>query len=118
MSYDIFLRDPVSKEVLHSKAPHFMQGGTYVVGGTDELWLNVTYNYGDIFCSVMGKDGIHIIEGKTGAQTIPIFKSAIAKLNDDVDDDYWKPTEGNAKRPLYQLLAFAEMRPDGIWEIE
>ena len=118
MSYDISLCDPVSKEVLHSEAPHFMQGGMYAVGGTDELWLNVTYNYGDIFRSVMGKDGIYIIEGKTGAQTIPIFKSAIAKLNDDVDNDYWKPTEGNAKRPLCQLLAFAEMRPDGIWKIE
>lgn len=118
MSYNISLCDPVSKEVLHSEAPHFMQGGTYAVGGTDELWLNVTYNYCDIFRSVMGKDGIHIIEGKTGAQTIPIFKNAIAKLKDDVDKDYWKPTEGNAKRPLCQLLAFAEMRPDGIWEIE
>jgi hypothetical protein len=40
---------------------------------------------------------------------------AIAKLNDDVDQNYWKPTEGNAKKALTQLLALAKMRPDGVW---
>lgn len=39
------------------------------------------------------------------------------RLNDDdVDTDYWKPTEGNAKRALLQLLAMAKIRPDGIWD--
>ena len=28
---------------------------------------------------------------------------------------YWKATEGNAKRPLIQLRAMAQMRPDGVW---
>ena len=30
--------------------------------------------------------------------------------------DYWLPTRTNAIRPLYQLLALAQMRPDGVWE--
>ena len=30
--------------------------------------------------------------------------------------DYWKATEGNAKRALYGLLTFARLRPDGIWD--
>jgi len=29
---------------------------------------------------------------------------------------YWMPTKENAIRPLYQLLAIAKIRPDGIWE--
>ena len=29
---------------------------------------------------------------------------------------YWMPTRENAIRPLYQLLAMAQMRPDGVWE--
>ena len=33
-----------------------------------------------------------------------------------VDDDYWKSTEGNAKRSLIQLLTLAKLRPDGIWD--
>ena len=45
------------------------------------------------------------------------LEKAIAALGDDVDDsDYWNATEGNAKRALYGLLAFAKMRPDGVWD--
>lgn len=29
---------------------------------------------------------------------------------------YWLPARTNAIRPLYQLLALAQMRPDGVWE--
>ena len=81
MSYDIYLKDPVTKEVVEVDTPHFIAGGTYAIGGTKELWLNVTYNLGD-----------------------------------DVNPDYWKSTEGNAKRALLQLLAMAKIRPDGIWD--
>ena len=66
--------------------------------------------------SVKGEDGIRTIYGKSGAESIPILEDAISKLGNDVDADYWKATEGNAKRPLMQLLAMAKMRPDGIWE--
>ena len=52
----------------------------------------------------------------TGAESIPVLQKAIANLGDDTDPDYWKATDGNAKRPLCQLLAMAQMRPDGIWD--
>lgn len=44
MSYDIRLCDPVTHETLEVDSPHLMAGGTYALGGTTELWLNVTYN--------------------------------------------------------------------------
>lgn len=118
MSYDITLRDPITKEVLSVSSPHFLAGGTYALGGTTDLWLNITYNYGKFYRlpEVFGKDGIRTIYGMTGAGSIPVLKSAIANLGDDVTEDYWEATEGNAKRPLYQLLAMAQMRPDGIWD--
>lgn len=115
MSYDIELQDPVTKEVIEVDNPHFMQGGTYAIGGSKELWLNVTYNYSEILYKVMGKNGIRSIYGLTGAKSIPILKSAIAKLNDNVNHNYWKATEGNVKQSLIQLLTMAEMRPDGVW---
>ena len=31
-------------------------------------------------------------------------------------DDYWEATAANAIRPLYQLIAMAELRPDGVWD--
>ena len=51
----------------------------------------------------------------TGAESVPVLEGAISKLGDDTDEDYWKPTEGNVKQALEQLLALARMRPDGVW---
>ena len=30
-------------------------------------------------------------------------------------EDYWESTAANAMKPLYQLLAMAKLRPDGVW---
>lgn len=118
MSYDITLNDPITKEPIEVADAHFMQGGTYALGGTTELWLNVTWNYGPIFRrpEVLGENGIRAIYGLTGAESIPVLQKAIASLGDDATPDYWEATEGNAKRPLCQLLAMAKMRPDGVWD--
>jgi len=117
MSYDISLRDPVTGEDLEVEEAHFMTGGTYAVGGTKRLWLNITYNYGQFYYrpDVFGDEGIRLIYGMTGAESIPVLEKAVAHLNDDVSTNYWEATEGNAKRPLLQLIAMARMRPDGIW---
>ena len=117
MSYDIALNDPVTGDIIELSEPHFMQGGTYAVGGTTEFWLNITYNYGKFYRqdNVFGKNGIRTIYGMSEAESIPVLEKAISALGDETDDDYWTATEGNAKRPLLQLLAMAKMRPDGIW---
>ena len=117
MSYDIALNDHVTGDIIELSEPHFMQGGTYAVGGTTEFWLNITYNYGKFYRqdNVFGKNGIRTIYGMSGAESIPVLEKAISALGDETDDDYWTATEGNAKRPLLQLLAMAKMRPDGIW---
>jgi hypothetical protein len=93
-----------------------MRGGTYAVGGEQRAHLNVTYNYAKHYYRVLGEKGIRTIYDLSGAESIPLLKDAISKLGDDVDPDYWASTEGNAKVALQQLLALAQMRPDGIWE--
>ncbi len=134
MSYDIELVDPVTREVLELEAPHHMRGGTYQVGGTTRAHLNVTYNYYPQFARVFAEldsphpkaphwlhedagpvRGIRTIYGLTGAESLPVLDKAIAALGDDVDPDYWKATDGNAKRALTQLRALAALRPDGLW---
>jgi len=114
MSYDIELVHPVTKEVLVLEKPHFIQGGLYMQGGCNRCWLNVTYNYSKHYKSI-GENGIRSIYGMSGAESIPVLKSAAEKLGDDVSDNYWEPTEGNAKTALLQLIALAQLRPDGIW---
>lgn len=118
MSYNISLIDPVTKETLELSEEHFMYGGTYAIGGTRELRLNVTYNYSSFYYrpDVLGKKGIRTIYGMTGAESILLLEKAASALSDDVNQDYWEPTEGNAKRPLLQLAVMAKMRPNGIWD--
>lgn len=138
MSYDISLKDPVTNETLCAKFNHEMTGGTYTIGGTNELWLNITYNYArwyyhtGVFAATKEESkGIRTIYGKSGAESIPILQHAIntlQALEEDITeeerlkyisygaDGYWLPTRENAIRPLYQLLSMAQFRPDGIWD--
>lgn len=139
MSYDIELCDPVTHETLLLDTPHQMTGGMYALGGTQEMWLNVTYNYAGwyympgVFAETKDESkGIRTIYGLTGAESIPVIRKAIAALEsmavEYVDEEerrecekqgvtgYWLPTRENAIRPLYQLLALAQLRPDGVWE--
>ena len=115
MSYNINLCDSVSGEVLVLAAPHHMRGGTYQIGGCPEAHLNVTYNYYPHYRKVLGPTGVRGIYGLTGAESIPVLQAGIEQLGDDVGDNYWTATEGNARRALAQLLALARMRPDGVW---
>ena len=116
MSYDIYLRHPVTKETLELDGLHQIKGGTYAIGGTTEAHLNITYNYSPHLYKALGDKGIRGLYGMTGAESIPLLKAAIEQLGDDVDADYWKATEGNAKAALCGVLALAQLRPDGIWE--
>lgn len=117
MSYDIYLLDPVVREPIELDEPHHMRGGTYCVGGSSNAHLNVTYNYSQHYYRVIeGGKGVRSIYGMTGADSIPVLQKAADALGDDIDPDYWKATEGNAKRALLQLIALARMRPDGIWD--
>jgi hypothetical protein len=116
MSYDIYLVNPVNGEKLILDAPHQMRGGTYALGGTYEAHLNITYNYSKHYYKVLGDKGIRTIYGMTGADSIPVLQVAADWLDDDLSENYWEPTEGNAKKALLQLIALAKMRPDGVWE--
>lgn len=115
MSYDIYLKDPITGTTLELDKPHHMKGGTYAVDGTTEARLNITYNYRPVFCRVFGDNGIRSIYGLSGAASLPMLDKAISTLDDDTDSNYWAATDGNVKLALLQLRALAEMRPDGYW---
>lgn len=115
MSYDIYFKDPVSKHTIQLKEKHFMQGGTYALGGTVEMWLNVTFNYSENYSK--HKFNIKDLNGKSAVDCIPELERVISELGDDVHPDYWKPTDGNAKRALIQILTMCKMRPDSIIEV-
>lgn len=110
MSWDLYLVDAKSQETLQLPEKHHITGGTYAVGGIRDAWLNVTYNYGVHF-NFGGLDGM------TGAESVPTMEPAAARLDTDVDPDYWKPTEGNVRRALENCIALATACPQGVWRV-
>lgn len=87
-------------------------GGTYAYGGTTEPWLNITYNYADHFYRIWPDGGIRSLYGKTAKEIIALIDDALPQLGDDVDPDYWKSTEGNAKQALINLQSLARRVPE------
>jgi hypothetical protein len=60
--------------------------------------------------------GIRSIYNRPAGETVESLRAAIDALADDECEDYWQPTEGNARRALVSLVRLAEMRPDAIWQ--
>jgi hypothetical protein len=116
MSYDLHLLHPTTKEKIILSENHTLRGGTFVLGGTNRAWLNVTYNYAIHFYRVFGEKGIRTLYGCTGEESIPLIDAAMAQLGDDQTDNYWDATEGNAKKALADLKELAQLCPYGIWD--
>lgn len=107
MSYWISLRD---KDGKIPEVDSFEEGGVYIVGGSSEADLNVTYNYAKHF----DFRGLH---EKKVSETISTLEKAIETLKDDTTDNYWDSTEGNTKQPLKTLLSWARKYPDMSWNV-
>lgn len=124
MSYDIKLKDPVTKEVIKLPTPHVMTGGTYAaeydrVSGAwrprpiQDAWLNVTYNYANYYFEAAEGDerfarkwgkgeanaGIRGIYGFTGAESIPMLQDLICRIECKYKrDGDWITTERERHR--------------------
>lgn len=118
MSYDIYIVDPKTKKVLTFDKPmQGFEGGTYAVEGTREAHLNITYNYSKFYYEHLDNEkGIRWLYGKKVRQTLGALLEAFEKMKGEPDDDYWAPTEGNAKYALMQLILLGGYFPDGEWD--
>ena len=123
MSYDIEFCKGDEVCTLPFPPPH---GGTYCASEDyRQAWLNITYNYASVYIKYglsidkfnMPK-GTRVLEGKTASECVKILISVIPKIGNETDPDYWKPTEGNAKRALVNLLSIAvAVPPDAICHV-
>ena len=137
MSYDIGLKNPVANETasFRQRIFAFVQKLAYAINGTTELWLNITYGYtpyyyettknderfaynelisDDRHAIVQTKYGIRGIDGKTGTESIPMLKDLISRI----EQKYKKQVAANVTEPLYKMLAMAQRRPNGIWDVD
>lgn len=146
MSYDIRVKKRNAKDgviedvVLRSK--HDIAGHTYRLGGTDEAWINITYNYVKFFYDIWPKPngekpvthpfdemfsdnsgGIRSLYGKPIDFVIKELVRGIDHLGDEKpSQDPWEPSPGNAKLALQKLLTLCEIakmeNPDGELTIQ
>lgn len=109
MSYSLEIQNPKTGEVLEMEHPHTIIGGTYCLGGTTRLELNITYNYSAFFHrpEVLGATdeekathdiewikehtGLHRLFGLTVKEAMPLVSSAIRALKNEHLDKNGKP---------------------------
>lgn len=109
MSYDV--QFCIKGKRVRFGEPHTLTGGTCQVGGCGDAWFNITYNYSPFYGELWPGGGIRKLYGKTAEELIPVLKDAVEKLGAEPDENYWKPTKGNAGNALKNLLALAKMCP-------
>ena len=125
MSYGISIVNPKSGETMMTSEPHTFVGGTYSPN-SKELWMNITFNYYPFFNreNVFGDGGIKNLNGLQVSDAIPLVHKAVHNLREedlnadgslyDGDaDDYWAPTERNARKSLEVLLGLLILSPAG-----
>lgn len=92
MSYDIYLKDPVTGKTA-AVPGHLMHGGTYQADYhpesdtftptlSTEASLNITYNYGHCYYEIYEEDGIWAIYGVSGFDSILMLEKMITLLNE------------------------------------
>lgn len=146
MSYSLEIQNPETGEMLETQQPHTIIGGTYCLGGTTRLELNITYNYSAFFKrpEVLGATdeekqahdedwisehtGLHRLVGLTVLEAIPLVSSAIRALkNEHLDEDgkpydmvtkYSKETQADIDSlRLEYMIAMKEHRPEDAEQI-
>jgi hypothetical protein len=116
MSYDVYVVDEKNNPLEFSE-PIDLRGGTCAEGGTKEIWLNITCNYGKFFVKAFeGDKGIWAIDGKPVEEASILVYAAFIKLTSLPDipfvpskniptaEDYWAPTKKNAMNAMADLL--------------
>lgn len=118
MSFDLSLHDPETGRVIESDVA-VPTGGTYAPDSR-ALEFNVTFNYSEHIRPVMPglADGFYSVDGMPAMDFAWQLLEAIPKLGQDVSDDYWEPTEGNARRALESLLWMCMAAPHGVWRVD
>lgn len=106
-------------------------GSIYVVGGTTDAEMSVTYNYSHLWPILLGRKPDSMTEdnpgyglapwihGKKAADCQRLFEEAIEKWKAQLPyQDYWAPTIGNALAVIKVLHEWGTQYPDAVWVID
>jgi len=92
------------------------EGSNFAYRGTTDAVIDITYNYSAYFVEHIDSGaGIRFLYGKRAFDCVDVLDNAVESLGKVVDDDYWKPTPGNAGHVLSVLLEWANKHPNAIF---
>jgi len=112
MSYDVSLHD--GEGAVCQMAELIPNGGTYAVDGSRDCDFNITYNYAEVFGSLVRE--LHNVKASDSLPRLKAFVDAHPNAK-PYTRDYWAPTIGNAVAAIRVLVSFAEAHPDATWRI-
>ncbi len=116
MSYDIDIIDREANEIVTLTNKHHLKGGTYPANGTNQLSFNITYNYSPNYAK--HDFSINDLNNKTIKETLATIRKVKNKLKGKPSDNYWEPSDGNAKKALQDLITMASFaKPKHVWLI-
>ncbi len=116
MSFDVYLSDNKGNTIQLDNS--HTEGGNYVLGGTLDAELNITYNYSRFYYQVLDrKRGLRCLNGRKAYRCIKKLERAVDALGTRAADDYWLDTPGNAGRALQTLLHWAKAHPKAIFGV-
>ena len=119
MSYSVYL----NKNGVTVTVPNHKAGPTYVLDGTRSAEMDVTYNYSKVYSEFPSpieegaRFNLRDFSGMSALASIPILDDMINVLGNEPDDDYWKPTNGNAGNALAIMLYWARLHPYAVWSV-
>lgn len=133
MGWDISIVDGDGK-VVKAHQKHQISGGTYAVGGQEELQISETFNYSStlkgLFPSKHVYDeilyGVWVLDGLAVEDAKPLLVRAVNKLIEEAvaegvslmpHDNYWEPVLGNVLAMLMRMLELSRLG-NGYWRIE
>jgi len=122
MSWNVTMYN-IDDKVVEFDEPVKQVGGNICLSNTHEAEISgLTYNYSHYYYKYLNNDdGLRFLDGMYVEQSIPYLEKAIDALDQSTEkpDDYWASTEGNARKPLVEMLEWARKAPDGAyWSIQ
>lgn len=101
------------------KVELFSEGGNYPIGGQKEAELNITYNYsGSYYQYLDSEESLRWLHQKKAKDCTERLENAVKELGTKQNEDYWKPTKGNAGYALNILLKWAKEYPEAKFQVD
>jgi hypothetical protein len=98
------------------------EGSTYLVGGSTEADIAITYNYSKTYrrayeaLELEYKGMCGMFENRVAGDCIPEFTAVVAYLGTEKSQNYWDDTPGNAGHALSVVLGWCRQHPDALIE--